>query len=181
MTPIEVINIFGASGSGATTLARAIASRFDFRHVDVDDAMWEKTDPPFTVRRPDAVCRDIIASELSRSPRSVISGAFVGWGDVFIPRLGLVVYMNLPEEIRVARINERERARFGARVEPGGDLYLQHLDFLAWSRSYDSEDVSRRSRAQHERWLAGLSCPVIRIENPLPIGELVDIVGAALS
>jgi adenylate kinase family enzyme len=181
MNPIRVIHIFGASGSGATTLARAVGARYGYRFIDVDDAMWEPTDPPFTVRRPDAECRRRIEAELALSPRSVVSGAFVGWGDVFIPKLDLVVFMHLPEDVRVERINRRERARFGDRVAPGGDLYAQHLDFVAWARSYDTEDVSRRSRAQHERWLGRLSCPVIRIERPLPLEELLELVGKHLA
>lgn len=180
MKPIRVILIFGASGSGATTLARAVGAAYGYRHVDVDDAMWVPTDPPFTVRRSDADCRDIIARELSLQDKSVVSGAVVGWGDVFIPRFDLVVYMHLPEDIRIERINIRERGRFGTRVAPGGDLYRQHLDFLEWARSYDSEDVSRRSRAQHEKWLADLRCPVIRIELPTPLDQLVDLVGRHL-
>ena len=178
MKPIRVIHIFGASGSGATTLARAVAARYGYRFVDVDDAMWEPTDPPFTVRRPDDEIRARIERELSLSERSVISGAIVGWGDAFIPAIDLAVYMHLPEAIRIERINRRERARFGARVEPGGDLYRQHLDFLEWARSYDSADPTRRSRAQHERWLARLHCPIIRIEKPESLEELVRIVGA---
>ena len=180
MKPINVIHIFGASGSGATTLAKAVRSRFGYRFIDVDDAMWEPTDPPFTVRRPDAEIRRRIAAELALSERSVLSGAIVGWGDVFIPSIDLAVYMHLPEEIRIERINLRERGRFGSRVEPGGDLYRQHLDFLAWARSYDSEDPTRRSRAQHEKWLSGLRCPIVRIDAPKPIEELVEIVETAI-
>jgi len=178
--PIRVIHIFGASGSGATTLAKAVRTRFGYRFIDVDDAMWEPTDPPFTVRRPDAEIRRRIAVELAQSDRSVISGAIVGWGDVFIPSIDLAVYLHLPEELRIERINQRERARFGTRVEPGGDLYRQHLDFLAWARSYDSDDPTRRSRAQHEKWLSGLRCPVLRIKTPLSLDELVTLVEAAI-
>jgi len=178
--PIRVIHIFGASGSGATTLARAVATRYGYRFVDVDDAMWEPTDPPFTVRRPDAEIRSRIERELKLAERSVLSGAIVGWGDAFIPAIDLAVYMHLPVDIRIDRINARERSRFGARVEPGGDLYQQHLDFIEWARSYDSDDPTRRSRAQHERWLTRLSCPVIRIERPQPLEDLVALVGAQL-
>ncbi len=177
---IRVIHIFGASGSGATTLAKAVRTRFGYRFIDVDDAMWEPTDPPFTVRRPDVEIRRRIAAELAQSERSVISGAIVGWGDVFIPSIDLAVYLHLPEELRIERINQRERARFGSRVEPGGDLYRQHLDFLAWARSYDSDDPTRRSRAQHEKWLSGLRCPILRIDTPLSLDELVALVETAI-
>ena len=48
----HVIHIFGASGSGTTTLARCIAERWGFVHLDSDDFFWLPTDPPYTHKRP---------------------------------------------------------------------------------------------------------------------------------
>ncbi|MAE72162.1 MAG: hypothetical protein CME06_17045 [Gemmatimonadetes bacterium] len=41
------IHIFGASGTGTTTLAGAFAAHSSCRHFDVDDYFWIRTDPPF--------------------------------------------------------------------------------------------------------------------------------------
>jgi hypothetical protein len=41
------IHIFGASGSGTTTLGAAIADRYGYAHLDVDQYFWMPTDPPF--------------------------------------------------------------------------------------------------------------------------------------
>ena len=41
------ILIFGASGSGTTTLGNEIQKRTDFKHLDVDNYYWKKTEPPF--------------------------------------------------------------------------------------------------------------------------------------
>jgi hypothetical protein len=50
------IHIFGASGSGVTTLAAATAERFGHhRHLDVDEFFWEPTVPPFRNIRPVAM------------------------------------------------------------------------------------------------------------------------------
>ncbi len=180
MKDVKTIHILGGAGSGATTLARALALKYGFRFIDVDEIMWEKTDPPFTVRRSDPACAAILEDELAQSDKNVISGAFVGWGDRFIPRLDIVVYLHLPEAVRMERIRRREHDRFGSRVDPGGDMHRQDLDFLDWASRYDSEDGSRRSRAQHEGWIAALSCPVVRIETELPLAELLAIVGSYL-
>ena len=37
------ILIFGASGSGTTTLGKEIEKRTDFTHLDIDDYYWKKT------------------------------------------------------------------------------------------------------------------------------------------
>jgi hypothetical protein len=42
----------GASGSGSSSLAAAIASRHGHRHLDTDDFYWMPTDPPFQPVRP---------------------------------------------------------------------------------------------------------------------------------
>ena len=44
------ILIFGASGSGTTTLANEIETRTDFKHLDVDEYYWEKTNPPYQIK-----------------------------------------------------------------------------------------------------------------------------------
>jgi len=42
------IMVFGASGSGTTTLGREFAKILGFTHLDIDDYFWEKTDVPYT-------------------------------------------------------------------------------------------------------------------------------------
>jgi adenylate kinase family enzyme len=44
--------IFGASGSGTTTLANEIEKRAYFKHLDVDDYYWKKTEPAFQEKTP---------------------------------------------------------------------------------------------------------------------------------
>ncbi len=89
------IHILGASGSGTTTLGREIARRFGHAHLDVDDFFWERTDPPFTRQREVEARRAMLAAALEAHPRWVLSGSLVGWGDVFIPRFELVIFMYL--------------------------------------------------------------------------------------
>ena len=43
---IHRIHILGASGSGTTTLGRALAARLQCPHFDTDDCFWLPTDPP---------------------------------------------------------------------------------------------------------------------------------------
>lgn len=106
----KIINIFGSSGSGSTTLANQIASRYDYYHIDVDDMLWEKTDPPFTIRRSDLEARKCIINELKNQERVVISGSLVGFGDDIKDRINLFVFINLDIETRIKRI-EKEKEK----------------------------------------------------------------------
>jgi len=173
---MRIIHIFGSSGSGTTTLARAICEKFGYFMIDIDDVFWEPTDPPFTVKRDESVRIRLIQGILENHSKVVMSGAFVGWGDKFIPQLDLVVYLHMPVEIRLQRIMHREEKRFGNRVLPGGDLYAQHIDFLDWVKTYETGGIHTRSKRQHEEWIKKLTCPVIKIESVRTLDELVEIV-----
>jgi adenylate kinase family enzyme len=41
------VHILGASGSGTTTLAQALAARLGCPHYDTDHYYWLPSDPPF--------------------------------------------------------------------------------------------------------------------------------------
>jgi len=170
---IHIIHIFGSSGSGSTTLARAISEKYGFHHIDTDDALWLPTDPPFTAKRTPEVSKALIEAQLDVHPRSVISGEFLGWGDFLKGRVDLFVYLSLPVGIRLARIQNREIKRFGNRVLPGGDMYQAHQDFLEWVRKYETAEGSHRSRSSHLQRLSSADRPVLMVEEPLSIEELL--------
>jgi cytidylate kinase len=46
------IHVFGASGSGTTSLTTALAAKHDHRHFDTDEFYWFPTDPPYQHKRP---------------------------------------------------------------------------------------------------------------------------------
>ncbi len=43
--------IIGASGSGTTTLGKALSEVTDFTHLDVDYYYWKPTNPPFQEKK----------------------------------------------------------------------------------------------------------------------------------
>lgn len=174
MQKVKLIHIFGASGSGSTTFARAIAERYGFHHIDTDEALWEPTDPPFTVKRDLSVVKKMIEDQIAHHEKNVISGEFLGWGDFLKDKIDLGVYMHLPVDIRIERIQHREEKRFGKRVLPGGDMYQAHLDFLDWVREYETGDDTRRSVAMHRKWLEQTNLPILRIEEVSTIEELLE-------
>ena len=46
------IHIFGASGSGTTTIGKAISEKLGYQHFDTDNFYWLPTYEPFTEARP---------------------------------------------------------------------------------------------------------------------------------
>lgn len=76
-----------------------------------------------------------------------------GWGDALIPSFDLVVFLWVPQEIRLARLKERERERYGEKaIAPGDPLHDESNSFLAWAAAYDDGGLEIRSRQLHEEW-----------------------------
>ena len=126
----QVIHIFGASGSGTTTLGKAVCRRYGFRFLDTDDFFWLPSDPPYTQSRPLEQRLALLETELDKPGSVVLSGALIPWGNPLIPRFTLAVRLQTDTALRIQRLRLRERAHFGARLDPGGDMHRTHLEFL---------------------------------------------------
>ena len=74
------IHIFGASGSGTTSLAAAIAGKHGHRRLDADDFFWAATNPPYRDKRPSDQRLELMRQALMGSVRWVLSGSLCGWG-----------------------------------------------------------------------------------------------------
>lgn len=154
----NIIHIYGASGSGTSTLGKKLSEELGFRWMDTDDYFWMPTNPPYTTKRdvPERIRR--MKQDIAEAEHVVISGSLAGWGDELIPLFTLAIRLVTDTDTRIGRIRLREREKFGTRIEPGGDMYQHHLEFLAWAGAYDTGDIHMRSRAKHDEWEKLLAC-----------------------
>lgn len=175
------IHIFGASGSGTSSLAAALAGRHGHRRLDTDDFYWLPTDPPYEQARPREVRLALLASALAQSPSWVLSGSLCGWGDRLIPEFDLVVFLVVSTSVRLTRLRAREAARYGDRaIAPGGERHDAHIAFLDWAGSYDAGGTEMRSRALHEAWLSRLTGAVLRLEGNRTVAEQLTQIESAM-
>ena len=177
------IHILGASGSGTTTLGQALSKQFSIPHFDTDNYHWVKTDIPFTEKRDDNERAGLLKGDLLAHPEWVLSGSLCDWGDFAIPLFTLVVFLWIPHDLRMKRLQAREIERFGLKaISPGGWFHKNHQDFMEYVSAYDTAglDVDIRSRKLHEQWMSMLNCKLLRIETPLSIQELTAKVGQEL-
>lgn len=178
---MPVIHVFGASGSGTSTLGAALQQRFGYTQLDADDYYWLPTDPPFANKRPIAERLGLIRQDIAKNDKVVITGSLCGWGDALIPSFDLLIRLVTPTQTRLARIKARELKRFGARIQPNGDMFAQHQEFLCWAAGYDDGDCSTRSKALHDQWQENITCPQLTLDGTAPADALVDAVAAAFS
>ncbi len=171
------IHITGASGSGTTTLGRALAARLGWVHFDSDDFFWVKTDPPFQTKRDSKARTDLLVAALGKAPAWVLSGSIMGWSGLEMPSFDLVIFLSLPSDVRITRLRAREKQRYGAAtLEPGGSQYQESVEFLAWAAAYDDAETVGRNRIAHERWLADQTCPILRLDSMESVQHNVEAV-----
>ena len=164
------ILVTGASGSGSSTLGRAVAATLRATFVDADDLFWLPSDPPFKAKREAAERAKLLREQLSSAYPVVVSGSLYGWGAELEDAFDLVVFLRAPAEVRVDRLRARELQRFG-RVDE---------EFIAWAAQYDIGAMPGRSLARHLRWLELRTCPVLRLSGTESVEALRSAVLAAL-
>ncbi len=170
--PIQRIHILGGSGSGTTTLGRALSQAMGCAHFDTDDFFWFPTDPPYQHDRPIPERQKLLKASFASASSWVSSGAMCGWGDFAIAMYDLVVFLWIPTELRLARLAGRELEQIGPEIhDPATQQYANYTEFMEWAANYDKRGPEMRSKVQHDLWLPELPCPVLRLEEPATIEQ----------
>ncbi|MGP9039402.1 ATP-binding protein [Cytobacillus kochii] len=167
------IHIMGASGSGTSTLGSSLSKVLPHTYLDTDDYFWTTK---FTKQRDVPERRRMLGKDLSHYENYILSDAVCGWGDNFKRYFDLVIFLWIPQNIRLERLQKREFQRYGNEILAGGSKYEQSKSFLEWASLYDSVGFEARSKSLHEHWMADLSCPILKIEGDYSVNERVDIV-----
>lgn len=167
------IHVFGASGTGTTTLGRLLGENLRVPHFDTDDFFWAPSEIPYTLVRERKKREALLRSALESSPSWVLSGSVCDWGDFAIPMFTLVVFLYVPHEARMERLRRRELERFGEEaLAPGGYFHEEHLEFIEWAKGYDTGGPDMRSLVMHEEWMKRLPCEVLRFEGEMAVEEI---------
>ena len=172
----QVIHIYGASGSGTSTLGKYISEQLGYFLIDTDDYFWEPTNPPYTTKRCSSSRIELIRKDIERHDNVVISGSLVGWGDELITLFTLAIRIETAADIRLQRLKIREREKFGSRIDIGGDMYDNHMKFINWAASYDDGGMDMRSKRKHDHWEKQLSCPLILVDGSVPVRENFELI-----
>ena len=162
--------ICGMNGSGKSTLGRALAEHLGWRFIDNEDLYFPKADPahPFAVERTQDEVESLLLAEVSRDDRFVFAAVRGNYGEAVLPYYKAAVLVEVPREIRLARVKARSFAKFGARMQPGGDLYESEKRF------YDL--IAARPEDYATRWLDTVDIPVMRVDGRKPAGENVNLI-----
>ena len=161
------ICICGLNGSGKTTLGAALAEKLGFKHMDVEDYYFTRTDNPYASARTRDEVEVLLLEDIKQNPCFVFSAVNGNMNSEINSCYDLVVYLEVPQEIRMKRIRQRAFDKFGDRVLPGGDMYEQEEKFF--------EFAEKRSPEKIEEWLQTLKCRVVKLDGSKPIEDNIKV------
>jgi adenylate kinase family enzyme len=171
------IHIFGASGSGVTTLGQHLALKLQCPYFDNDDFYWEKSEPPFTIKRLPDERNSLLKSTLAKHENWILGGSMINWGEDLTANFDLIVFLWIPSEIRIERLKKREFERYGDIIFTNPERNKLANDFFEWAADYDNDKgIATRTQKNHEKWLSNRSASILRIEGDFTVEERVRFV-----
>lgn len=167
--------VTGGPGSGATTTGAAISVALKTPFFDSDDYFHKPTNPPFQEQYSKEERSSLLHNGLASSSSWVLSGSISAWGVTeFV--FSHAVVLNVGTQIRMDRLKQRERNKFGSRIDKGGDMYDEHAGFMHWASHYESGKLEGRSLPVERKFLESNGRRVLEIDRELPLPELVTLI-----
>lgn len=138
------------------------------------------TEPPFTHKRPKKERIELMKNDINKSENVVISGSLTDWGDELIPFFTLAIRIEMRQSVRLERLVQREKGRYGSRIEPNGDMYQKHIEFIEWAKSYDNGGLDVRSKAMHDELQKTFTCKILHLDGENKVEDNFEEVLKAL-
>ena len=167
------ILISGGPGSGCTSTAELIAAKLGLPVFDTDTFFHKPTDPPFQEQYSPDERRQLIATALGGTTDWILSGSISTW-DVDLPIIHIGAFLDTPKEERLRRLEQRERGRFGSRIDVGGDLHTENMDFMAWASEYEDRSGRGRNRDTDRAFVMQQCEYFIEISRPQSLDEITS-------
>jgi adenylate kinase family enzyme len=163
------IHIFGASGSGVTTLGKALSEKMNYPYFDSDDYYWEPSDPPFTIRRNPRKRNEMLDQDLEKQGNWILGGSMISWSEKWLSAFDLAVFLWIPPAIRLERLKAREYERYGEIIYTNRKRNELFQAFIQWASTYENHDLKGRTLLAHEHWMKKLTCPLIELRGDYSI------------
>lgn len=170
------ILIFGASGSGTTTLGNIIEKRADFKHLDADEYYWKKTNPPFQEKIPLTERNKNLKADFEKFENIVLSGSIVSWGKEWLKMFDLAFFVRLENTERMNRLKKRETERYGEKLLTDKKIQQNSKAFLEWANQYENPNFNGRTLKVHNEWIELLDCKVMRLNGETELNNNVETI-----
>lgn len=157
--------ILGLNGCGKTTVGRIAAEKLGLFLMDAEDYYFPIKDD-YSISRTQEEAHRLMEADAKAHGPFVLCCVRCNISNALLQQVQLAIVLRAPANVRAQRIVQREEARFGDRVLPGGDMYESQLRFRAFAAERTEETVDQS--------LSRLRCPVVEIDASLPPETLVQ-------
>lgn len=175
------IQIMGASCAGSTTLGLAFAEHLHIPYFDTDSYFWEQTEVPYTVKRDPQLRNQMLMNDMAPYENWILGGSVIKWGAEWEQMFDLVVFLYIPHDLRMQRLQAREVERYGDAIFNDPVRHQLYLDFIAWAAKYDDVSFTGRNIKAHEDWLKRAYAEVLEIRGDTSVDErilrIIDFIG----
>lgn len=165
---IRGICICGLNGSGKTTLAASLARRLNYKHLDIEDYYFLPSVIPYSHPRRKEDVIPLVLEDMLKNPCFVFSYVKGDMTPEINEKFDLVIYLDVPKDIRMKRIRQRAFDNFGDRVLEGGDMFEQEEKFFKMAEKREPSSI--------KSWLDTLPCKVLRLDGTKEIKDNVEII-----
>lgn len=162
------IIVFGANGCGKTTLGCELARKLSIQHLDVEDYYFEKSEIPYSKPRTKDTVIKLLLIDIEKCGSFVLSAVTGDYGDKISSMYKLGIYLSVPIDIRLERVERRSLEQYGKRVLVGGDMYKQEQKFLEFIRTRDLSII--------DGWAKTLTCPILHLDGTNEISENTQLI-----
>jgi adenylate kinase family enzyme len=172
--------ITGGPGAGASTTGERLSTVLEIPWIDSDDYFHKPTNPPFQVQYSREERSHLIHKEFDRFDSWILSGSISAW-DIHDVEFTHAVLLGIGPELRLKRLKAREHERFGVRIEAGGDMHEDHMEFMKWAASYESGELEGRSLSREKAFMAKHCTHILLIEEQHSLDELEKMIVSFVS
>ena len=167
------IVVFGANGCGKTTIGRKLASVMNFKHLDVEDYYFEKSDIYYKSPRTKDDVTHMMLTDIKKYGSFVLSCVTGDYGVKIVSMYKLAVLLSAPVNLRMERIQKRVVEKHGELITTDDVLKKNTEAFIEFARKRDLSAI--------DQWANTLTCPIIRLDATKPISENTKEITTAYS
>jgi thymidylate kinase len=107
-------------------------------------------------------------ADIEKYDSFVFSAVTGDYGDKISSMYQLGVFLSVPIDIRLERVERRSLEQYGKRVLLDGDMYEQERRFL--------EFVKTRNLSIIDEWSKTLACPILHLDGTKKISENIQLI-----
>ena len=146
----------GLNGAGKSTLAKYVGKKLEFDVLEVED-FWFETPCDYQNPRKSPEVSQLMLDTIEQSSNGfIIAGNISNLSKKIEAYLSLVVYVDVAKEVRVQRVIQREKNRYGF-LEKGTDLYNERQDFLTFVQARTPDTIFS--------WIERTNIPMLKIDG----------------